>query len=168
LDYAQKAVDLSQSAGEMSGEAWAWLYLGYAQLSLNQMEPARLSFKKSIEIREKLGQPVLSMEPIAGLVEVGMHTNDLDGALLETERILAHLSEGGTLNGTDEPLRVYYNCFQLLAKKQDPRSTQVLQAGIRLLDEQVSKFKDAHSRKRYVESVPWRLALRKAAKIVNH
>jgi hypothetical protein len=57
---------------------------------------------------------------------------------------------------------VYYNCFQLLEKKQDPRSTQVLQAGIRLLDEQLSKFKDQHSRKRYVENVPWRLALQNA------
>jgi len=79
------------------------------------------------------------------------------------ENILAHLANGGTLNGTDEPLRVYYQCFRLLEKIQDPRSTQVLRSASDMLESQLSKLKDEHSRKMYVENVPWRLALANAA-----
>ncbi len=164
LQYAQKAIDLSQKAGDMAGQAWGWLYLGHAQLELNHLKQAEASFKNSMDIREKLGQPSLSMEPLSGLVDAGLRAGDLDAASYYTEKILAHVNGGGTLNGTDEPLRVYYNCFQLLKKKQDPRSTQVLQAGIQMLHEQLSKFKDEHSRNMYVENVPWRLALQNAAK----
>jgi hypothetical protein len=150
--------------GDPSGEAWGWLYLGYAQLFLDQIEQAQVAFKKSIQIREKLDQPALAMEPIAGLVEAYLCQDDLETALSETEKILAHLKAGGTLNGADEPLRVYYNCFQLLDKKKDPRATQVLQRGMQLLQAQVSKIKDEHSRHMYVENVPWRLALQEAGK----
>lgn len=163
LQYGQKAIDLSQRTGELSGEAWGWLYSGHARLLLDEIEQAQLAFGKSIEIRERLGQSALSMEPLAGLVETALRVGDLDVASEHAEKILAHLDAGSTLNGTDEPLRVYYNCYQLLEKKQDPRSTQVLQAAVHMLDEQLSKFKDERSRKTYVENVPWRLALRDAA-----
>jgi tetratricopeptide (TPR) repeat protein len=162
--YAQSAIDLSQKVGDPSGEAWGYLYLGHAQLLLDQIAEARSAFTRSVEIREKLIQPALAMEPIAGLVEAELCQGDLEMALMETEKILAHINGGGTLNGTDEPLRVYYNCFRLLEKKQDPRSTQVLQMGIQLLQAQISKFKDVHSRKMYIENVPWRFALQEAGK----
>lgn len=162
--YAQGAVELAEKAGDASGEAWGWLYLGHAQLLLDEIEKARKAFAKSIEIREKLGQPALATEPMAGLVEADLCQGDLEMALAGVEEILAHLQSGGTLNGTDEPLRVYYNCFQLLEKKEDPRSAQVLQMGIQLLRSQVSKFKDHHARTMYVENVPWRLALQEAGR----
>ncbi|MEO8356136.1 MAG: AAA family ATPase [Chloroflexota bacterium] len=163
LQYARTATSLSQKTGELSGEAWGWLYSGDAQLLLGEFQEAQSSFTKSIEIRESLGQSALSMEPMAGLVEVGLRTNDLELASGVAEKILTHLNSGGTLNGTDEPLRVYFNCCQLLEQKQDPRFAQVLQAAIHILEEQLSKFKDERARKMYVENVPWRRALQRAA-----
>jgi tetratricopeptide (TPR) repeat protein len=163
LERCERAIELSQKAGEISGEAWGWLYLGHARLLMGELEPARSAFEKSLFLREQLGQSTLAMEPLAGLVETALQEDDLDRAVANAEKILAHLATGGTLNGTDEPLRVYYVCYELLQKKQDPRSSQVLQAGIELLEANIAKLKDDHAREMYVANVPWRLALRNAA-----
>ncbi|RPI94263.1 MAG: hypothetical protein EHM40_07215 [Chloroflexi bacterium] len=163
LQYAEEAARISRAVGERSGEAWAMLYMGHAYLRMDKLEQAGRAYQKSVEIRAELGQPSLSMEPLAGLVEVAMRRDDLEEASREAEKILVHLDRGGTLDGTDEPLRVYYTCYLFLKKRQDPRSTQLLQTATQLLDAQVSKLKDEQARKMYVGNVPWRFALQQAA-----
>jgi tetratricopeptide (TPR) repeat protein len=161
--YAEKAISMAQKAGERSGEAWGWLYLGHAHLLMDELEQAKTAFHHSVRIREELGQTALSMEPLAGLLEAGLCEGDLELASDSAERILAHLNHGGTLNGTDEPLRVFFQCFRLLEKKQDPRATQVLQDAMQMLEAQLANLKDERSRELYVENVPWRSALKDAA-----
>jgi tetratricopeptide (TPR) repeat protein len=165
--HAEQAIALAERVGDRSGQAWGWLYLGYAQLSMDRVDDAQVAFEKSLRIRDVLGQSALSMEPIAGLVEVGLRAKNPDLAAQNTEKILAHLQNGGTLNGTDEPLRVYYSCYRYLEKKQDPRSAQVLQDALQMLDAQLAKLNDERSREMYVENVPWRKALRNAASRVT-
>lgn len=162
LQFALEAAEIARRAGELSGEAWAMLYMGHAYTLMHEFEQARAAYRKSIEIRDALGQPSLSMEPRAGLVEVALKMEDPQSALPEAKRILDYLVRGGTLDGTDEPLRVYYSCYLFLKKQQDPHARQILQAAIQLLEAQVSKFKDEHARKMYIENVPWRLAIRQA------
>lgn len=162
--YAQEAIGLSQKIGEVSGEAWGWLYLGHAQLKMNEVSDAQRSFSNSVAIRERLNQPALATEPLAGLAEAALQAGNFEFAASNVEQILSYLDGGGTLDGTDEPLRVYHNCFSWLDKRQDPRAVQVLQAAIQMLDAQTSKIKEERSRAVYIENVPWRLALWQAAK----
>jgi tetratricopeptide (TPR) repeat protein len=163
LQYAQAACELARKVGERSGEAWALFYMGHAYLLANELERARQAYQRSVEIRDELHQPSLSMEPLAGLVEVALRMEDPEAAARAAETIFAHLESGGTLHGADEPLRVYYTCYLFLKKQQDPRSAQILQTAVQLLEEQVSKFADDQARKMYVENVRWRLALHQAA-----
>jgi hypothetical protein len=127
-----------------------------------EIAPARNAFQSSLEIREKLGQSALAMEPLAGLAALELEVGNLDRAAQHVERILNHLANGGTLNVTDEPLRVYYNCYQVLLKKQDPRVEQVLQDAVQLLEVQTAGLRDERLKTMYVENVPWRRALRNA------
>ena len=165
LQYAHQAEELSRKISERAGEAWAWLYIGHAYLVQNEFHLAQEAYRKSIEIRNELDQPSLSMEPIAGLVETFLLSNDIESASREVDKILGFLEGGSALDGTDEPLRVYYACYLLLEKKQDPRSKEVLQTAMNLLEAQVSKFKDETARKRYIENIPWRREIRDAAQI---
>jgi len=160
LIHAQRAGELARKISERSGEAWAELYTGHAHLLLNDIHSARDAYRKSIVIRDELGQTSLSMEPLAGLVESYLHENDLDSALQMAEKILSSLESGSNLDGTDEPLRVYHACYLALEKKRDPRSRQVLQVAMATLESQVSNFKDADARRRYIENIPWRRAIR--------
>ena len=162
LQSAQQAAELAQKTSETSGEAWAMLYIGHAYSLLEKSALAQAAYRKSIELRNQLDQPSLSMEPIAGLVETYLRLNDLESAAREAEKILLHLGSGSNLSGADEPLRVYYACYQFLEKKKDPRSRQILQSAMNLLEAQVSKFSDETERKRYIENIPWRRAIRDA------
>jgi tetratricopeptide (TPR) repeat protein len=164
LHFAQMAAELAKKISEPAGEAWALHYMGHAHLLQNQIELAHIAFRRSIAIRRKLDQPSLAMEPIAGLVEAYMQLNDLESASHEAEKILQFLDSGSTLAGTDEPLRVYYACYQLLEEKRDPRAKHILQTANALLEAQVSKFTDEAVRKRYIENIPWRRAIQAAAR----
>ncbi len=163
LQYAGQALELARKISERAGEAWGLLYMGHAYLLQNEFHLAQAAYLKSLEIRNELDQPSLAMEPIAGLVETYLRTNDLEPASHEAEKILNFLESGSALDGADEPLRVYYACYLFLEKNQDPRSKQILQSAMNLLESQVSKFSNDAARKRYIENIPWRRALRDAA-----
>jgi hypothetical protein len=70
--------------------------------------------------------------------------------------IMNHLFSGGSLDGTEEPLKVYLACYQVLERTGDPRAMVVLQTAMQLLEAQASKINDEHSRRLFIENVPWR------------
>lgn len=141
------------------------LYLGHAHQMLGEPQLAQAAYRKSVEIRNELDQPALSMEPLAGLVESYLRVGDIESASREAEKILDFLEQGMTLEGTDEPLRVYHACYLLLEKKQDLRAGRILEDAVNLLEAQVSNFVDKEARERYIENIPWRRAIRAAARI---
>jgi tetratricopeptide (TPR) repeat protein len=162
LNYAEKALELSYKAGDRSGEAWSLLYMGYAYLLLFDLPRAADAFQRAMLIRDELGQPGMKVEALAGLIQTYLEKGDGSSALRETENILSYLEQGGTLEGAEAPLRIYYACFLTLKKTGDLRSQNVLRAAVQLLETQVSKLRSEASRRRYVENVPWRHALRQA------
>jgi class 3 adenylate cyclase/tetratricopeptide (TPR) repeat protein len=159
LDYSRKALELSIATEDKSSEAWSYLYMGYAYLAQGKFAPAEEAFRASMRIRDELGQPGLKMETLAGLVQSLLLRGEQALALVETEKILAYLYSGESLDGTEEPLRVYYACYLVLKENQDPRSLAVLQSAGELLETQVSKLRDEKSRRMFIENVPWRLAI---------
>jgi len=163
LQNADNAAVLAKEISDLSGEAWAKLYMGHAYLLQNDMEQARAAYQSSLDIRNELNQLSLSMEPIAGLVDACMHADDVEAASRKAGKLLEFIESGASLDGTDEPLRVYYTCFRYLEKVKDPRSGRILQKAKKLLEEQVSKFNNDAERKRCVENFPWRRAIRDTA-----
>lgn len=159
---ARRASELAQKMSDRSGIAWAELYLGHAHLLRDEYKPALEAYQASLAIREELDQPSLSMEPRAGLVAVHLARDDVASASEPAETILKFIANGKPLDSVDEPLRVYYTCYQYLRRREDPRAGQVLKVAKDLLEAQVSKFSDEVDRKRYVENIPWRLAVREA------
>jgi predicted ATPase len=159
IEYAEAAAALAQQTSERSAEAWSMLYLGHAHLLENELDRAEAAFRSSLQIREELDQPSLSMEPLAGLVETYLRADDMAGAAREAERILGFISGGGTLDGTDEPLRVYHICHRFLQRTGDPRADHILEIACGLLEARVSQMEDDTIRRRYIESTPWRQAL---------
>jgi tetratricopeptide (TPR) repeat protein len=159
LDYSRKALELSIATEDKSSQAWSYLYMGYAYMTQGKFAPAEDAFRASMRIRDELGQPGLKMETLAGLVQSLLLRGEQALALAETEKILAYLYSGDSLEGTEEPLRVYYACYLALKQNQDPRSLAVLQSAGELLETQVSKLRDDKSRRMFIENVPWRLAI---------
>jgi len=162
LLYARKALEVCHKTGDRSSEAWSLLYGGYAHLLLRDFQHAEESFRHSMAIRDELGQPSLKMEPLAGLIQTLLLNGNHVAARIETQKILSDLEQGGTLDGTEEPLRVYYACYLALETLQDPRSRDVLRAAAQLLKVQVAKLRDEGTRQTFVENVPWRRSIQQA------
>jgi tetratricopeptide (TPR) repeat protein len=163
VKYAQDAVELSKRAGDKSAEAWAYLYLGYAYSLRLQFDQAKTAFEQALNIRRDLSQAALAMEPIAGLIQVALQVKDISLAKSLMEEVMGYLSGGATLDVTEEPLRVYLACYQVLQQIDDPRSTQILATAQQLLETQVFKFKDEESRRAYIDHVPWRRAIERSS-----
>jgi hypothetical protein len=152
---------LSRKAGDKSGEAWSLLYKGYAHLLFNDVQRAEEAFRYSAVIRNELGQPGMRIESITGLIQTLSLKGDA-AALSEAENVASYLQSGNTLDGAEAPLRVYYTCYLVLEKAQDPRASTLLHSAVQLLETQVSKLRDEESRRKYVENVPWRSGIRQA------
>lgn len=162
IKYAREACALARKTSERSGEAWAWMYLGYGEFLADELAAAEKSFHESILIREELGQSALKMEPLAGLIEIRLKQKDLASALKETEKILAHLGSGGTFEGAEEPLRIYHACYLALHQNLDPRAKEILSQAHALLDSQTALMADKEARRMFVDNVPWRHAIQQA------
>jgi predicted ATPase/class 3 adenylate cyclase len=162
LSYAQQALKLSRQTGDPSGKAWSLLYMGYAHLLLQELLQAEESFRQSISMREELGQVGMKIEAVAGLVQTLLLKGDHLAAMKKAEEVISYLASGGRLDGVEEPLRVYYACYLALETAGDTRSYRLLEEGVQLLEAHLSKLRNEDSRRMYVESVPWRLAIQQA------
>jgi predicted ATPase len=160
--YASAAMALSEQAGDKSAQAWAQLYSGRAYVLMDRFEEAKAAFEKALNIRRDLGQATLAAEENAGLIQTALKMNDMTLAATVAEELLNLLLEGATLDATEEPLRVYLDCYNFLERIGDPRSIQILDTARLLLETQVSKLSDEPSRRRYIENVPWRRAIYQA------
>ncbi|MGE5072935.1 MAG: tetratricopeptide repeat protein, partial [Anaerolineae bacterium] len=162
LQQARDAEALALRLGDRSALGWALLYKGHGQLLLAEFEQAEEAFRACISIREELQQAGLATEPMAGLILAALALGDMERAAQWTETVMGHLAAGGTLDGTEEPLRVYLACYQALKARGDARSKSVLKDAYTMLEAQVSRFRGEEARRMYVEKVPWRLAVRQA------
>ena len=162
IEYATHALELCKRVGDRPGEAWSYLYLGHAFSLMGQFDEAQKAYQQTLNIRNEFGQSALATEPIAGLIQVALRKNDISLASRLMEDIVNYLSEGGTLEGTEEPLRVYLACYYVLERMADVRAAGLLQTAMRLLEAQTAKIDDELARRTYIENVPWRRAIETA------
>ena len=154
--YAAQAMTLSLEKGDRSGEAWSYYYLGNAFLGGGKLEEARSAFARALEMRAEQNQPSLAKEPLAGLIRVALADHDPGLAIQYANEVMEYLSNGGTLDGAEEPLRIYLACFNALKTKHDPRCDDILAVARDLLNAQASRISVVSSRRRFIDNVPWR------------
>lgn len=167
LQYTTEALELSRKIGDRSGEAWALFYMGYAALLREDFGLAEDVFHRSIAIRIEIGLPSLVMEATAGLVQLMIEKGEDFLAMRHAETILSYLGGGGTLEGAEEPLRIYLACYTALVKLKDARADQILLTSAQLLTSQVSRIQDEETRRRYVDNIPWRRAIWLASSLLQ-
>ena len=80
-----------------------------------------------------------------------MAQGDLEQARTRVEEILGHL-ETGTVDGVDEPFRIYLTCYRVLRAVEDLRAQGILRTAYSLLQDQASKIGDEQERLSFLES----------------
>jgi tetratricopeptide (TPR) repeat protein len=168
LQSISQGLRMFQESGERNGEAWALFYCGHVALIRKDFAWASDLFHQSIAIRTELGLANLVMEATAGLVQVRLDRGENVKAMQEAETILAHLASGDTLDGSEEPLRIYLSCYQALEQNGDSRASEILRLAANQLENQMACIGDEDARRRYVDNVPWRRAVWDACQFLDN
>jgi len=150
LEIGEKALALSQELPQV--RATALTNLGHVLAGSLQFDEAEEKYQRALEIRRKLMQPHLAVEPLAGLAQLALKHNNSDAALAYIEEILEHL-QSGPLEGPDQVFQVYLTCYLVLSACQDTRSQEILESAYSLLQKRAAMISDDALRQSYLENV---------------
>jgi predicted ATPase/class 3 adenylate cyclase len=162
LNCAEQALEIARLIHDRNGEAWALTYQGHALLALNRAADAEAAYRLALDIRGEMDQPVLAAEPGAGLARAALERGDLPAAQAHITPILARVESGGTLDGTDEPLRVYLTCYFVLRAVRDARSGTILDMARTMLLERSGAIKNETIRLAFLQDIPYHREILKA------
>jgi class 3 adenylate cyclase/tetratricopeptide (TPR) repeat protein len=155
LTYARQGLDLGRAIQDRGGEAWALTVQGHALAAMNHLSEASASYQAALEIRTELDQTALASEPHAGLARIALAQKDSPAALAYISPVLVFLEDGGSLDGAEEPLRVYLTCYQALQASDDPRAAQILAVAYQQLRSRADRIADPAARRRFLENIPY-------------
>jgi len=88
------------------------------------------------------------MEPIAGLASLALIEGDMETAMEYVEIVLGYLENGGSLDGTEEPLRICWSLWNILQQAEDARAIGLLAGTYRQLQERAESISDKKMRLR--------------------
>lgn len=144
---SEQALQLAQAIGDRETQALAFTTLGHTFTTLGQLPAATAAYQQALALRQELDQPNQAMEALAGLARVA-----LAQASTHITTILNHLATA-TLDGADDPFRVYLTCYHILQSTGDPRATTILSDAHTQLQARANQFKDAAVRSAFLEQV---------------
>lgn len=161
-----RATELLQQAFEVETEesrrheaGSLLIYLGHVRVEQGQFVAAADAYGQALIILRAMCQHNQATEALAGLARVALAEGSPQTALFRVAEILHHLKAHSQLPGTDEPLRVYLTCYQVLQATNDARAPDILQAASTLLQARAVSIDDERLRRSFLENVAVHRAL---------
>lgn len=109
-------------------------------------------------VRQELGQTFLLIETRAGLAQVALAQGKLGQAVAQVEMILPELNPE-SMTGTEEPMRIYLACYQVLAAVGHDRAGNILAEANQLIRERAAKIAESKLRQMFLQVIPVHHAL---------
>lgn len=154
-EYAEEALPLVRANNDRYGEASALNNLGHADAALGHVDAAAAHYQQARDLFREIGMHHSATEPVAGLARLALLSGDVASASAHVAAILAHFDQGGTIDGTDEPLRVYLTCYRVLDATGDARAASTLETAWQSLQQKAARLPDESARRRFLEDVPY-------------
>ena len=136
-------------------EAEGLLWMGHTWLGLEKPDKALPLLEQALEYRRGLDQSHHVIETTAAIALAFFAKDDFANAQKRVDEILNYLAEGGSLEGTWEPLRIYWSCILILKEQGDIRYKKLLEEAFQFLQERALRISDEASREMYLKNVPW-------------
>jgi class 3 adenylate cyclase/tetratricopeptide (TPR) repeat protein len=154
LAYSQAAVAITDRLELRSEGSLAWRNLGHVYAALGDWEQATAAYERALAMCRQIGNENWAQESVAGLARLALAQGDGETAVTHLNTILSHL-QSGNLHGTDEPLRVYLTCYQVLQAVGDGRAKEVLTAAHQLLQTRAATIENPETRQKYLQAIPY-------------
>ena len=159
---ATEALALAEAAQAAEMQALALWSLGNAELALGQHAVADEVFARAQGVT-RASNSALIHDATAGRARVALACGDLTQALSLADEILAHLAQGGTLDGTLGTRLIQLSCYQVLTATGDDRAAALLSAAHSDLMAKAATISDAKLRESFLAQVPENRAILTAA-----
>jgi diguanylate cyclase (GGDEF)-like protein len=150
--YARQALLAAVELGDRHNQATALTNLGHAQAGLGEYTSAQEAYQQALNLRTELDQECIAMENLAGLARTALAQGEPKQALDYVNVILNYVQKN-SLDGNDEPFRVWLTCSQVLEANQDQRTQEVTERAYDLLNERASQIQDEELRRSFLENV---------------
>lgn len=152
LAMLQKAIEMTQQFGDLRLEGQAQSRLGHTLLGLQRFDEATSAYQQALTCHRQMQQINRSMEPLAGLAQIALQQGKQE-ALNLVEQILQRLATH-TMDRTEEGLRVYRACYQVLGAQGDPRTNRILQTMYDQLQARAATIDDPEQQRLFWEAMP--------------
>jgi tetratricopeptide (TPR) repeat protein len=155
---SEEALRLAGEAGDLRTRGHALTHLGHSLASLGRLQEAAEAYEEAVELRRQSGEHHRAEESLAGLARVSLAMGKPAEALAHVESVLKYL-DSNTLDGTDEPVRVYLTCAHILEANGDDRAADVLLRAHKMFDARAQRIGDPNLRRSFAQNVPAHRAL---------
>ena len=153
LGWAEQAATIARQVKDRDLEASILCSQGDARIALAQRDEAVAAYRESLAIFREIGRPTMQPEPLAGLARVALAGGELEQAQAHVAEIVAHFDAGGSVDGTEDPLWIYFTCHQVMAAAGAPRALEFLTRAHTLLMQRAEPLGDTE-REAFLGNVP--------------
>jgi DNA-binding SARP family transcriptional activator len=162
-EWGQRALLVAEQLGDRPVCSDALTNLGHALAGLGHLAGAAQAYGRALKLRRELGEHNRAMESLAGLAGVLLAQGNLNGARRHVDEILDHL-ESRSLDGADEPFRVYLTCYRVLRATGDPHAQEFVSHAYHLLQQRASKIAERDRQHSFLENIPAHRAIAAAVR----
>lgn len=153
LAHAQMALEIALAVHSPEFEAIALCSLGHAELSRGHHAASAAAFERAHAITLQLDNTI-QYDASAGLARVALAQGDETAALQKVQGLLAHLADGGTLEGTEAPCLIRLICYEVLDRLGDARAAELLTSAQTELQAVAASISDAALRHDFLTNIP--------------
>ncbi len=151
--YCEQALQIAEEVGSRLSLGNILVCLGHALRQLGQLEEAASVYRRALDLKRDLKYFPTSLDALASLAKICLLQGDQTQAQLYADEVLNQLNTS-SIEGVDDPFRVYLNCYEILQASQDSRASEILATAYTLLYEQVAKIHEEDLRRSFLENVP--------------
>ena len=153
----RQALFIAREIGDRDGEGLTLYHLGNVLQDTGHLEQAEKHYLEALGIHRELGRLQYEPEELAGLANIAWRQQNQAQAREYIHQIAALLARNPTLNGSEEPIRVYLICYHILKALDDPHADNLLEHAYNLLATRSAHIHEPDIRQKFVENNPWHL-----------
>lgn len=155
----RQALFIAREIKDRDGEALNLFHIGNILRDTGSLEQAEAHYQQALVLHREVERFQFETEDLASLADVALLQQKIPQAMEYVQAILPILAQNPTLDGSEEPFRVYLTCYNILQAAGDPGARAVLQRAYELLKSRSERLLDPDMRRKFLENNPWHKAV---------
>ena len=161
LEQVARGVELAAHTSNADLCAAGALVTGDVQRALGRLPEAKAAYDEALALYRRVGREMMAVECLAGLARVALAAGQVDEAQRCIGEVTRYLDDGGTLDGTEDPIGIYLACHEILRGGHSSGGEDYLASGRALLMKRAESLGD-DEREGFLRRVPSHRALLEA------